>query len=349
MTRRRPQDVGGPAAPVRRAKIADVARALGLSVSTVSRALNGYDDVNSETRERIERQAREMGYRASAVSLKLRKGRNKTAGFILPPTGYEFADPVFLAVLAGADERLREHGIQLIITTSGRSENQFPALQRLIESDQVDSMILARLRGDDERVPYLLSRGVPTSLLGRSAAHPQVPSVEIDHAEGLRIATRHLVGLGRRQLANINAPLHYNFGRARHVAFAALVTELGLEPGRQVQAVGDLTERSGHDLTMDLLERDVRPDAIVCANDAMAIGALHAIVRSGLEPGRDISLVGSDDVPVSSLVNPPLTTMRIPFHQLGNRVAENLLMVLEGRLDGYAQHTETPVLVVRAT
>lgn len=348
MTRRQPQNVDAPA-HVRRAKIGDVASAVGLSVSTVSRALNGYEDVSAKTRERIERQARQMGYRASAVSLKLRKGRNQTAGFILPPTGYEFADPVFLAVLAGAEERLRERGIQLIITTSGGSENQFPALQRLIESDQVDSMILARLRQDDERVPYLLSRDIPMSLLGRSAAHPQVPSVEIDHAEGVRIAARHVHGLGRTRLAHINAPLHYNFGLARRAAFNEMTAKLGLAPRSRIEAVGDMTERSGHDLTLKLLRRSVRPDAIICANDAMAIGALHAIVQSGLLPGKDISIVGSDDIPVSSLVNPPLTTLRIPFHELGNRVAENLLLTLEGRLDSYAEHTETPALVVRAT
>jgi LacI family transcriptional regulator len=345
---RRPQPPEMPV-PYKRAKIGDVATALGLSVSTVSRALNGYDDVNAETRERIERQAREMGYRASAISLKLRKGKSRTAGFILPPTGYEFADPVFLAVLSGAEERLRERGIQLIITTSSGDENQLPALQRLIESDQVDSMILARLRPDDERVPYLLSRGIPMSLLGRSAAHPEVPSVEIDHAEGLRIAARHLHALGRRRLAHINVPLHYNFGLARRAAFKEMTARLGLAPRAQVEASGNMTEQGGHDLATAFLGRSVRPDAIICGNDAMAIGALYAIVRSGLQPGKDVSLIGSDDMPVSSLVNPPLTTLRIPFHQLGNRVAENLLLVLEGNSERCVAHNETPTLIVRAT
>jgi LacI family transcriptional regulator len=335
--------------PYKRAKIGDVAAALGLSVSTVSRALNGYDDVNAETRERIERQAREMGYRPSAISLKLRKGKSRTAGFILPPTGYELADPVFLAVLAGVEERLRERDIQLIITTSGGDENQFPALKRLIESDQVDSMILARLRQDDERVPYLVSRGIPVSLLGRSVAHPEVPSVEIDHAEGLRIAARHVHALGRRRLAHINVPLHYNFGLARRDAFKEMAATLGLAAREQVEASGNMTEQGGHDLASAFLRRRIRPDAIICGNDAMAVGALHAIVRSGLQPGRDISLIGSDDMPVSSLVNPPLTTLRIPFHQLGNRVAENLLAVLEGNAERCIAYNETPTLIVRAT
>lgn len=334
--------------PYRRPKISDVARALGLSVSTVSRALNGYADVNAETRERIERQADSMGYRASSLGVKLRKGRNQTAGFILPPTRYEFADPVFLAMLAGAEDVLNQAGIQLLITTSGGSEDQMPALKRMIESDQVDSMILARVRKDDPRVGYLMKRGVAMSLLGRSTDHPEVPSVEIDHGGAAATALRHVVSLGRRRVAHINAPLHYNFGQARQVDFQDACRALGLPARQQVELVGDLSEHGGYQATMKLLARSTPPDAIVCANDAMAIGALHAIVQSGLLPGGDISLVGVDDIPVASLVNPPLTTLRIPFRALGERVARHLLLAIEGRGADLA-HTEHPVLVVRAT
>lgn len=334
--------------PFRRPKISDVARSLGLSVSTVSRALNGYTDVNAETRQRIEREAERMGYRASSLGIKLRTGRNRTTGFVMPPTRYELADPVFLAMLAGAEEVLRKAGIQLLITTSGGSEDQMPALRRLIESDQVDSMILARVRTDDPRVGYLLKRGITMSLLGHSTDHPEVPSVEIDHGEAAAIALRYVVSLGRGRIAHINAPLHYNYAQSRKARFIETAATLKLGSRQFLQLVGDLSEHGGYQATMAVLERKSRPDAIICANDAMAIGALHAIVQSGLTPGSDVTLVGVDDIPVSSLVNPPLTTLRIPFRDLGTRVAEHLLLAFEGRGDNL-RFVETPTLIVRAT
>lgn len=331
-----------------RPKISDVARALGLSVSTVSRALNGYTDVNADTRKRIERQAEKMGYRPSSIGVKLRKGRNKTAGFILPPTRYEFADPVFLAMLAGAEEVLREADIQLLTTTSGGSEDQFPALKRMVESDQVDAMILARVRKDDPRVGYLLRRGIPMSLLGHSTDHPEVPSVEINHGGGAALGVAHVAALGRKRIGHINAPLHYNYAQDRERQFRDACDAAGIGPRSRIELVGDLSELGGYQATMSLLERARPPDAIICANDAMAIGALHAIVQSGLVPGRDISLLGFDDIPVSSLVNPPLTTFRIVFRDLGRRVARHLLAALDGKGDGLA-HVEQPVLIQRST
>jgi LacI family transcriptional regulator len=332
----------------RRTRIGDLARSLGLSVSTVSRALNGYPDVNPETRRRIERQAEEMGYRPSSISLKLRKGRSGTVGFILPPTQYEFADPVFLAVLAGADEVLREAGVQLLISTSGGSEDQLPALRKMIESDQVDSMILARIKPDDPRIDYLAARGIPMSLLGRSTRRPEIPSVEIDAGGGTAVTVAHVAGLGRRRIGHITVPLRYNYGLARHHAFAAACAVHGLDPALQRETEGDLSEHGGYRAARDLLAAGDPPDAILCGNDAMAIGALHAIVQAGLVPGADISLIGFDDIPVAALVNPPLTTMRVPFHELGMLVARHLLRALGGEGEGLA-HLERATFVPRAT
>jgi LacI family transcriptional regulator len=333
----------------RRVKITDVARSLGLSASTVSRALNGYADVNSETRQRIADQAERMGYTASRVGLRLRKGRSHAVGFVIPPFGSDFADPVFLSVLAGADQRLRRDGVQLLVTTAASEDDELTAMRRMVEGDQVDSMILVRLRREDPRVDYLHGQGIPMSLLGRSAGVPSAPSVEIDTGFGVELSVERLAWLGRTRLAHINAPQHYNYGVARMLAFRAAVARAGLDPGGQVELVGDLTEQGGYRAALSLLDRAVPPDGIIFANDAMAIGAMHAIVSRGFRPGDDISLIGFSDVPVASLVNPPLTTLRVPYNDLGARVAEYLLLDLAGRNDGNLSYTERPELIVRAT
>jgi LacI family transcriptional regulator len=205
------------------------------------------------------------------------------------------------------------------------------------------------LRKDDPRVGYLLMNNIPMSLLGHSTDHPEVPSVETDHGEGCAMAIRHLVSLGRCRLGHINVPTYYNYGRERSERFAQTCRDLGLEMSDQVEMIGDLSEVGGYQATMSLLERSPRPDAIITGNDAMAIGALHAIVQSGLTPGRDISLVGSDDIPVSSLVNPPLTTLRAPFRAHGAQVARHLLLAMDGKDDGTLRLVEPPTLIVRAT
>lgn len=333
----------------RRAKITDVSRATGLSVSTVSRALNGYSDVSEETRSRVIQQAKRMGYTASSIGLKLRKGRALAAGFVIPPYGDEFVDPVFLSVLAGADPVLRKAGIQLVVTTAASEDDQVTAMRRMIEGDQVDSMILVRVRKDDARVAYLHDRGIPFSLLGRSESVPSAPSVEVDCGHGVEIAMTWLAGQGRTRCAQINAPERYTYGLDRSQGFWRSVDRLGLERGGQVDMVGDLTEQGGYQRALELLQRKQAPDAIICANDAMAVGALHAVVQCGLAPGRDVSVVGFGDVPIARLMNPPLTTLKVAFRDLGERLAGYLLEDLGGRNQGQLSYTEKPELVVRST
>lgn len=159
----------------RRIKITDVSQALGLSVSTVSRALNSYQDVSNETRRRIVEQAERMGYTPSRVGLRLRKGRSHAAGFVVPPFEVDFADPVFLAVLAGADQRLQREGIQLLVTTAASEDDEMTTMRRMIEGNQVDSMILVRVRRDDPRINYLHEQEFPFALLGHSIRVPAAP------------------------------------------------------------------------------------------------------------------------------------------------------------------------------
>jgi LacI family transcriptional regulator len=175
-----------------------------------------------------------------------------------------------------------------------------------------------------------------------------IPSVEGDHNEGLRLSVEHLARLGRRRIAHINAPLLYNYGQDRQAAFRRYVAAAGLSLGDQIELEGDLSERGGYELAKALLDRPDPPDAVIAINDAMAIGVIHALVQRGLRPGADISLIGCDDIPVSALLNPPLTTLRLPYHDMGVRVAEHLLQRLGGNA-GPLSYIPKPELVIRST
>lgn len=333
----------------RRVKITDVAQALNLSVSTVSRALNGYHDVSEDTRRRIAEQAERMGYTPSRIGLRLRKGRSHAAGFVVPPFGSDFADPVFLAVLAGADHRLRREGMQLLVTTAANEEDELLAIRRMIEGDQVDSMILVRVRRDDPRINYLHDQGVPFALLGRSARVASAPSVEPDTGDSVRVAVEHLAAAGAKRIAHLNAPGHFNYGYERAEAFRKATARVGLDASGQTELTGDLTELGGYNRTIELLDLDSTPDALICANDAMAIGALHALISRGRQPGRDMSIIGFGDIAVARLVTPALSTFHVPYEDLGARIADYLLLDLAGKNDGTLSYTHKPRLIIRGT
>jgi LacI family transcriptional regulator len=332
-----------------RIKITDVAQSLGIAPSTVSRALNGYADINPATRLKVEEEVRRVGYFAHSAGRKLRGGRANAVGFVLPPSSYEFADPVFLPFLAGIDAHLRASNLQLLVTTAPSAEEELRRIRHMLESHQVDAMILVRVRPDDPRIAYLAERQAPFSMLGQAGRAARAASVEVDHDEAVRLAVGRLVGLGIRQIAHINVPGAFVYGRARQAAFVKSLNQHGIEARPDWQLEGDLSERGGHAATQALLAHPERVGGIICGNDSMAFGAMHALVQAKLAPGRDVAVIGCDDVPMAALANPPLTTLNIAYREIGARVADNLLRLMAGEDPKELRQRPKPHLVVRQT
>jgi LacI family transcriptional regulator len=325
------------------------AEAIGLSISTVSRALNGYGDVNEDTRRRVKEAAERLGYRPNAAGRRLRTGRVEAIGFVLAAPERSFANFFQLELLAGIDEALRETAFHLIVMTARSAEDELASLQRLVEMRQVDGMLLCRTRRKDERMLYLHRRGIPFAAVGRSDGVPPFPSLDIDHGVIGREACARLIALGHRSIGLVNTPASFMFSGHARRGYEKALAHAGMRRQRDLIVEGDMTEEGGRDAARCLLALAAPPTAMICGNDEMALGALRAIEEAGLLAGRDVAVIGCDDSPLARYAEPKLTTFRAPFRAAGRRVTEMLMRSLEGTDAGVLQEVWAPELVARAS
>jgi len=329
--------------------LSQFASTIGLSMSTVSRALNGYADVNAETRRRVEEAAERFGYRASAVGRRLRTGRAEAIGFLLAPPRGSFANFFALELLAGIDEALRATDFHLVVTTAKSEQDEFDCLRRMVEQRQVEAMLLCRTRRTDERLIWLLRQHYPFAAVGRSETPEPFASVDIDHAASARMACERLFGLGHRRVALINTPANLMFSAHARQGYEQALLAAGLRRSRALVVHAEMTEAAGHAAARALLARAAPPTALICGDDVQALGALRALADGGMLAGGDVAVIGCGDSPMAPYANPPLTTFRAPFRAAGQRVTEMLMQVLDGKPAAELQEVWTPDLVVRAS
>lgn len=309
----------------------DIAKKVGLSVTTVSRALGGYDDVAEETRQIIVQVAQEMGYRPNVMARRLQKQRTDTLGFVIPTFGPRFSDPFFSELLAGIGNEAASHDLDLLVSTQppGTSE-EAQAYERLVREGRVDGVILTRTRIDDARIAYLLEQNFPFASFGRTRVEGEYACVDVDGELGVFGATRYLVELGHRDIAIILPPEDLMFSLYRWNGFRRGMKTHGLTIKPTWQVNGDLTERGGYAVASHLLENSPRPTAIIAGNDLMAIGAMRAAREHDLVVGRDLSVIGFDDIPLAEHAHPALTTIRQPIYEIGRHVCRMLVKMLQG-------------------
>ncbi len=329
--------------------IKDVAERVGRSITTVSRALNDYDDVNEKTRQRIKQVAAEMGYQPSSIAQQLRKRRTDTLGFIMPTYGPRFSDPFFSEFLAGVGNTAAKSGFDLLVATRPPGEEELDAYIRNIQSRRVDGFIIVRTRRNDPRITLLQEHNYPFAVFGRTEKHNNFPLVDENSELGMQLVVNHLVEQGHKRIGYIAAPEDLMFAQYRWQGFKTTLAahKLPLNPAWVMR--GDLTQRSGKRLTHQLLSLPEPPTAIVASNDLMAIGALTAAQELGLTVGRDVAITGFDDIPWSENTHPPLTTVRQPIYQIGALVTEMLISTIHGETPAKGRVLLQPSLIVRAS
>lgn len=309
----------------------DIAKRVGFSVTTVSRALGGYDDVAEDTRLLIVRTAAEMGYRPNVMARRLQKQRTDTLGFVIPTFGPRFSDPFFSELLAGIGNEAASHDYDLLVSTHPPdTPEESLAYERLVRERRVDGLVLTRTRIDDARVAFLLEQGFPFVAFGRTQAECDFACVDVDGELGVFNATEYLIALGHRDIAIILSPADVMFGLHRRTGFLRALEAHGLAADAVWEEMSDLTERGGYAAACRLLGGPRRPTAIIACNDLTALGAMRAAREQGLDVGRDLSVVGFDDIALAEHANPPLATVRQPIYQIGRRICRMLIQILSG-------------------
>ncbi|HET6158591.1 MAG TPA: substrate-binding domain-containing protein [Dongiaceae bacterium] len=308
--------------------IRTLAGSLGLSITTVSRALDGYPDVAEETRERVRKAADELGYRPNAAARRLRKGSGETVAFVMPTEPGRFYEPVFAEQLAAIGEQLSEHHHDLVLLAARPGPDEAALYRRLVEGRRADAFIVVRTRKDDERVHYLQQKSVPFICHGRTDSTQPYAYIDGDGEAGFHELTARLIARGHRRIALLSAPTSLMFAARRAAGWRAAMAEAGL--ATTLMAEEAHTEEGGHALATRFLALSERPTAIICATDRMAVGAMRAIESAGLTVGSDIAVTGHDNIPASLFTDPPLTTMELPMREVGKRLAEMVLARLGG-------------------
>lgn len=304
-----------------RPTMADVARASGVSLSTVSRVVNGYPYINAKTLDRVRSTMGQLGYVAHVPARALARGRSQVIGLLTQ----EVANAFSYAVISGVDEGASaiDHDF-LLCTTHARREKEAEYVARLSHG-MVDGLLIILPRGLPDYVEQLKGEGFPFVLIDYDAEAPGCSVVNATNRAGTREAIRHLVGLGHRRIGFITGRPTVGAAQERLTGFREAMAEAGLPVTEGDIVRGDFLEPRGHDAALELLTRDEPPTAIFASSDSAAFGVLRAARGLGLSVPRDLSVVGFDDVAEATWVIPGLTTVRQPLRQMGIAAVQLLM------------------------
>lgn len=311
----------------------ELSNLLGLSQTTISRALNGYPEVNAATRARIVKAAEETGYRPNRAARRLATGKAGSLGLVMPVTVEQPMDAHFAEFQSGlADECLRHDFHFTIMPAKPQEEEQ--AIRDLVSSGAVDAYYMAYMREKDPRISMAQTLPVPFIVHGRSAGLPEdYPYLDVDNEEAFAEATRYLLQLGHKRFALLNGPFDLDFACRRRAGVEKSLASVGMSLPLEHVSSTLMTDANGFQHMMRFLERGSRPTAVLCASTVLALGAVRAIRQAGLEVGKDISVIAHDDDLL--LLKPehfstPLTTTRSSIREAGRRIAERLISAVKG-------------------
>jgi LacI family transcriptional regulator len=330
-------------APLRaRATIGEVAALAGVSPTTVSHVFSGRRLVSESTRERVLEAVRELGYRPNNVARNLRTRRSRMVAVIVP----DITNPFYGVLTRGLADALQGADYATFVcNTDGTVEREERFLQDVLDRG-VDGVVMAAVNVADQSLLAVVETGTPLVCVGTANGDPRIDRVVADDESGSRAVTQHLLQAGARRVAMIQGPSHS--GEVRVEGYRNALRQAGKRFRRDFVAHGDWTRQGGHDAMMSLMSVKPRPDAVFCANDLMAIGAMDAAHELDLAVPGDVALAGFDDVEAATLIRPPLTTVRNPSYDTGMAAGRLLLSRISGEYTGGQRVVVLPCpLVVR--
>lgn len=321
--------------------IRDLARHLNLSITTVSRALDGYDDVSDETRHRVVEAARRLGYEPSYAARQLRRKQAGALGFILPSSTPRFTDPYYTSFIAGLCDEAATRQVDLVIASAApNTEEEQRQYHHWVQTRRVDGLVLNRLRLGDWRVEHLLKHRLPFVSVGKRIDGVDFPLVEVRDRAAFTRLVAHLVAQGHRRIAYIGGPAYLQLNEERLAGYRIGLERAGIAPVPHWEIESDLTEDGGYRAALRLLNLPDAPTAILCCNDLAALGVLRAARERNLRAGSELAIAGYGGLKETEFTNPPLTTITQPTYE----IARSLVALLDALV--YHPPVEQPVVVI---
>lgn len=320
-----------PGGAARRVTISDVAEALGLTKGTVSRALNGYDDIAESTRLRVNRMAERMGYRPMSQAQAIRTGRARALGLVVELSPESDAHRMFLAdFLAGLSQAAGDEGWTLAVAAADSEAATLETMRALLRDRKADGFILPRTLWDDPRVELLRAEGVPFVLFGRVRDTADCAWLDARGEDAMADAVRRLAALGHRRIGFVNGATRYAYCHHRREGYVDGLAGAGLAVDPDLIIEGAEGPADGARAADRLLRLEAPPTAIVFATDRLALGAYRTAETLGLTLGRDVSVVGYDGLPEGAAVVPSLASFAVDFRGAGQTLARHLIRRIEG-------------------
>jgi len=302
----------------------DIAQKVNRSVTTVSRALAGCQDVSKETIQMVRDAAREMAYVPNIIAQRLQKQSTDTIGVVAPVSSKGYAEPFFCEFLAGIGEQVASYGYDLLVAYA-HDDNEMAIYHKLVNDRKVDGFILSRTLVDDPRAEYLYSIGFPFSAFGRIEGLQNYPYVEEDGEYAMELIAEHLFANGHTRIACICPPLNVLYSKVRLEGLQKGLGKRGIHLDPEMISIGGFDQKDGYEHAGLLLDHPNPPTAIVGFNDLIAFGAINAGKDRGLRIGSDLAITGFDDIPMASMYRPPLTTIHQPIKEIGKMVTSSLI------------------------
>jgi LacI family transcriptional regulator len=307
----------------------DIARQAGVSRSTVSRVVNEYPNVSEDVRSRVLEVIQKTGFHPNAAARTLASQHSWTLGMVLPQSVSQFfTDPYYPHLTKGIAQACNDHNYTLALFLVASKEDEKKIFTRVTRKGLLDGVLVqSGHHGDQQIIGHLIDAEMPQVVIGRPFRSDNVSYVDVDNVNAAYNGVTHLIRLGYKRIGTITGPAKSTVGLDRMAGYTKALKERGLGIDESLIVDGDFTEAGGYYAMQKLLHS--KPDAVFTASDIMAIGAMRAVREKGLNVPGDIAFVGFDDLPIASISDAQLTTIRQPVVQMGVRSVELLIDLIE--------------------
>jgi DNA-binding LacI/PurR family transcriptional regulator len=314
--------------------IIDVAKRAGVSPSTVSRVIGNHPRISSKTSKKVKDLMEEMGYHPNSTAKSLVSKKSNMLGIILPKSAEElFLNLFFSEVIRGIVTQATRGGYDILMSTGATEREEVEAITRMVKGRRVDGVILLYSRKHDPLIRFLLDEKCPFVLIGRSEQFPDILSIDNDNVQAAYDVTNHLIAQGHRRIGFVSGPSHLVVSEDRLAGYTKAMQEADLEMRPEWIVESDFIQESGYRAMSYIMSLPERPTALMAIDDVVAFGVLRGLNELGLRVPEDISLVSFNNITLSELSNPPISSVDIGIYQLGYTASQTLLHQLGGITD----------------
>lgn len=330
--------------------IKDIAKAAGVSITTVSRALNGYHDVNEKTRQKIIDIAKQLNYSPNTLARGLVMNKSKTIGLLVSGLTRESAKDNFtFEVLAGVNQYVSEVDYDMVLFSTTSTKQREKTYTQLCRERRVDGAILQGIRSDDPYLQEVVESDIPCVLIDIPIESETVGYVTTDNVLGAKKAVEHLISLGHKNIAMINGYKYAFVSEQRLKGYKEALSEAGLPIHEEWIADGAFREDAAEAEALRLLTEYPCISAFFCASDLMALGVMKAVKRVGKQIPDDVAVIGYDDIILASYATPALSTVAQNIFAMGYEAAKLLIHMLEGKAESHVKILETELKIREST